>query len=89
MSDLEVGNSRGVLRRGWSAAVDDYPIAGGWSRGGEALMVGDAEGSVYALDGKSGSTAWSSAGFTKLVCSPWRSTRTEPSSPRPARMGES
>ena len=62
MSDLSVGNPTGVLRRGWSAAVGDYPIAGGWSRGGEALMVGDAEGSVYALDGKSGATAWERRG---------------------------
>ena len=62
MSDLSVGNPTGVLRRGWSAAVGDYPIAGGWSGGGEALMVGDAEGSVYALDGKSGATAWERRG---------------------------
>ena len=62
MSDLIVDNPRGVLRRGWSAAVNDYPIAGGWSRGGEALMIGDAEGSVYALDGKSGATAWERRG---------------------------
>jgi len=58
MSDLNVDNPRGVLRQGWSAAVGDYAIAGGWSRGGEALMVGDAEGGVYALDGKSGAAAW-------------------------------
>ena len=63
MSDLTVGNPRGVLRRSWSAAVGDYPIAGGWSRDGEALMVGDAEGSVYALDGKSGATAWERRGI--------------------------
>ena len=62
MSDLTVGNPTGVLRRGWSAAVGDYPIAGGWSRSGEALVVGDAEGSVYALDGKSGATAWERRG---------------------------
>ena len=62
MSDLTVGNPVGVLRRGWSAAVGDYAIAGGWSREGEALMVGDAEGGVYALDGKSGATAWERPG---------------------------
>ncbi len=62
MSDLSVGDPTGVLRRGWSAAVGDYPIAGGWSGGGEALMVGDAEGSVYTLDGKSGATAWERRG---------------------------
>ena len=62
MSDLSVGNPTGVLRRGWSAAVGDYAIAGGWSRDGEALMVGDAEGGVYALDGKSGATVWERPG---------------------------
>ncbi len=63
MPDLKVGNRRGVLRPGWSAAVGDYAIAGGWSRGGEALMVGDVEGGVYALDGKSGTTAWERPGI--------------------------
>ena len=58
MSDLIVDNPRGVLRRGWSAEVGDYAITGGWCQQGEMLMVGDAEGSVYALDGKSGTTAW-------------------------------
>ena len=58
MSDLIIGNPRGVLRRGWSAEVGDYAIAGGWCRQGQILMVGDAEGSVYALDGKAGATAW-------------------------------
>ena len=62
MSDLSVGNPAGVLRRGWSAAVGDYAIAGGWGLGGEALMVGDAEGSVYALDGKSGAASWERRG---------------------------
>ena len=62
MSDLNVGSSRGALRRGWSAAVGDYAIAGGWSLRGEALMVGDAAGGVYAFDGKSGATAWARRG---------------------------
>ena len=62
MSDLNVGSSRGALRRGWSAAVGDYAIAGGWSLRGEALMVGDAAGGVYAFDGKSGATAWERRG---------------------------
>ena len=53
---------RGVLRRGWSAAVGDYAIAGGWSLRGEALMVGDAAGGVYAFDGKSGATIWERRG---------------------------
>ncbi len=62
MSDLDVGAPTGVLRRGWPAAVGDYAIAGGWSPGGEALIVGDTEGGVYAFDGKSGATAWERRG---------------------------
>ena len=62
MSDLKVGSPKGVLRRGWSAAVGDYAIAGGWSLRGEALMVGDAAGGVYAFDGKSGAAVWEQRG---------------------------
>ena len=62
MSDLKVGSPKGVLRRGWSAAVGDYAIAGGWSLRGEALMVGDAAGGVYAFDGKSGAAIWERRG---------------------------
>ena len=62
MSDLNDASPRGVLRRGWSAAVGDYAIAGGWSLRGETLMVGDAAGGVYAFDGKSGATAWARRG---------------------------
>ena len=58
MSSLNVGSPTGVLVRAWSAAVGDYAIAGGWSLGGGALVVGDVEGSVYAFDGESGATAW-------------------------------
>ena len=52
----------GVLRRGWSAAVGDYAIAGGWTPRGETLVVGDAAGGVYAFDGKSGASAWARQG---------------------------
>lgn len=62
MSDLSTDRSRGVLRRGWSAAVGDYAIAGGWTRGGAALVVGDTAGSVYAFDGKSGANVWARQG---------------------------
>ena len=62
MSDLNIDSPRGALRRGWSAAVGDYAIAGGWSLRGEALIVGDAAGGVYAFDGKSGATAWERRG---------------------------
>ena len=62
MSDLKINGPRGVLRRGYSAEVGDYAIAGGWSLDGEALIVGDAEGSIYAFDAKSGATPWSRRG---------------------------
>ena len=58
MSNLNVARPRGVLRRGWSAVVGDYAIAGGWTLRGEALVVGDAAGGIYAFDGKSGASAW-------------------------------
>jgi len=62
MSDLNVASSKGVLRRGWSAAVGDYAIAGGWTLRGEALVVSDAAGGIYAFDGKSGASAWARQG---------------------------
>lgn len=62
MSDVSTDRCRGVLRRGWSAAVGDYAIAGGWTRDGAALVVGDTAGGVYAFDGKSGASAWAQQG---------------------------
>ena len=62
MSDLNVVSSKGVLRRGWSAVVGDYAIAGGWTLRGEALVVSDAAGGIYAFDGKSGASAWARQG---------------------------
>ncbi len=62
MSDLNVDSPKGVLRRGWSSMVGDYAIAGGWTLRGEALVVGDAAGGVYAFDGKSGATIWAQRG---------------------------
>ena len=58
MSGVSGDLPRGVLRKGWATTVGDYAIAGGWTPGGEALVVGDAAGGVYAFDGKSGETAW-------------------------------
>ena len=58
MFDLNIEPPKGVLRLGWSAMVRDYAIAGGWTRSGEALVVADAAGSVYAFDGKSGASVW-------------------------------
>ena len=34
------------------------PSPGGWTARGEALVVGDAAGGVYAFDGRSGKTLW-------------------------------
>ena len=54
MSGVSNKSKKGILRRGWSASVDDYAISGGWSLGGETLMVADASGGIFAFDGKSG-----------------------------------
>ena len=62
MPDLSVDSPRGVLRRGWSAAVADYAIAGGWGLRGAVLVVADTAGGVYAFDGKSGESAWARQG---------------------------
>ncbi len=58
MSDLTATSPMGVLNPGWSAMVGDYAISGGWSQRGEALVVGDTEGSVYSFNGESGDTVW-------------------------------
>ena len=62
MPDLSASSPMGVLGQGWSAMVGDYAISGGWSRRGEALVVGDAEGGVYSFDGESGATGWERPG---------------------------
>ena len=62
MSELITKAPQGVLRRGWSTKVDDYAIAGTWACGGKMLVVGDAAGGVFGLEGKSGKTIWSSPG---------------------------
>ena len=62
MPGVSAGSRVSVLSRGWSAMVGDYAMAGGWSQGGEVLVVGDAKGGVYAIDGESGVTAWERRG---------------------------
>ncbi len=59
---MSVDGPRGDLRPGWTAGVADYAIAGGWTIRGEALVVGDAAGGVYAFDGRSGATIWAQRG---------------------------
>ena len=39
----------GVLQSDWSAAIQDYPIASGWTHDGGALVVCDSAGGVYEL----------------------------------------
>ena len=36
----------GVLQSDWSAAIQDYPIASGWTHDGGALVVCDSAGGV-------------------------------------------
>ena len=59
---MNVDGPRGDLRPGWTAGVGDYAISGGWTVRGEALVVGDAAGGVYAFDDKSGATIWAQRG---------------------------
>lgn len=59
MPDLAEVEPKGVLRAGWTATVDDYAIAGRWTRRGEALVVGDAAGGLHAFEGRSGVPVWS------------------------------
>ena len=49
----------GVLQGDWSAAIQDYPIASGWTRDGGALVVCDSAGGVYAFDSQQGELLWS------------------------------
>ena len=49
----------GVLQSDWSAAIQDYPIASGWTHDGGALVVCDSAGGVYAFDSTQGELLWS------------------------------
>ena len=61
MSGLNHNEPKGTLQWGWYAAVDDYAIAGGWTRNGTLLIVGDAAGSVHGFEGTSGAIRWARA----------------------------
>lgn len=50
------------MRDGWSATVDDYAIAGQWAGNGDVLVVADAAGGVFALEGRSGTVRWAHKG---------------------------
>ena len=86
MSGVSNKSKKGILRRGWTASVDDYAISGGWSLGGEALMGADASGGIFAFDGKSGEVLWSQKRFMMEVDWQPRSIRVEPNSRPQARM---
>ena len=58
MSGIEYNKPKGVLKKGWYSTVGDYAIAGGWSRNGSLLIVGDSAGGIYGFDGRSGKIAW-------------------------------
>ena len=49
----------GVLQSDWSATIQDYPIASGWTHDGGALVVCDSAGGVYAFDSQQGELLWS------------------------------
>ena len=49
----------GVLQSDWSAVIQDYPIASGWTHDGGALVVCDSAGGVYVFDAKVGELLWS------------------------------
>ena len=49
----------GVLQSDWSAVIQDYPIASGWTHDGGALVVCDSAGGVYVFDTKVGELLWS------------------------------
>ena len=49
----------GVLQSNWYAAIQDYPIASGWTHDGGALVVCDSAGGVYVFDAKLGELLWS------------------------------
>ncbi len=58
VSGIEAFGPKGMLHEGWSAEVDDYAIVCGWALNGEAFVVGDAAGGLYAFEGKSGNHLW-------------------------------
>lgn len=56
--EITEDDPKGILRKGWSSATEDYAIVGGWARKGKVLMVGDTVGGLYAFEGTSGRLLW-------------------------------
>ena len=51
-------STKGALRDGWTATVDDYAIACKWGTNGNVLLVGDVTGGIIAFESSSGKALW-------------------------------
>lgn len=58
MSDPVTFKAQGILREGWTAAVDDYALVCDWALGGDILLVADVSGTISAFEGTSGRLLW-------------------------------
>ena len=58
MPDLKMFAPQGMLHEGWTAQVDDYALACGWTGDGEGLLVGDVAGGLSLFSGKTGELIW-------------------------------
>ena len=58
MPDLTSFKPQGMLHEGWSAQVNDYALACGWTPDCQILITGDVAGGLYAFEGSSGSLIW-------------------------------
>ncbi len=51
-----------MLHEGWSAQVDDYALACGWTEQGKQLLIADAGGGIHSFEGQSGTKIWHKKG---------------------------
>ena len=51
MPDLKTFAPQGMLHEGWTAQVDDYALACGWTGDGDNLLVGDVAGGLCLFAG--------------------------------------
>ena len=58
MSGLNAFAPQGMLHEGWTAQVDDYALACGWTDKGNSLLVGDVAGGLSLFAGDSGELVW-------------------------------
>ena len=78
MPDLTSFKPQGMLHEGWSAQVNDYALACGWTEDCQILITGDVAGGLYAFEGSSGSLIWQhqevhQGGLLALAVHPLRS----------------